>query len=537
MPKHSFLEKWRAEIVVIVVLPVSLVLWLFKTFEQWFSAPSPDQHSERVQTVAVFARKNAGKLVRTSDKSNIHQAPLRNLRAILGLQHIISKASKIVHVEPGATVGEVSNYLLKQNLQLECCLGREDATLGRLAMAQGIATHSHICGLLFETVVEYEIVTGDGTILTVTEDNEHRSLFRALPFSHGSLGLLVSLKLRVVPAKPFVRLTYQPLTSTESLQSEYTAILDRVMSDRPFVPFFVEAIAYSNSTSVLMTGELVNRASPLLSNRIGLWYKPWFFKHVEFILHNNKTVVEDIPIRDYLMRHNRSMSMTMATIIPYGNHPLFRLFLGWLLPPQMNFLKSSHTAATRETSIRKQCFQDVAFPAVKFQDALALTDKLFNIYPLLVYPCKVINRGGMIRVSGKEEDTQMNLNLGIYGVPPEFENDTFELFPMIGRVRLLEKWLRENGGFQYTYCDSFQTEEEFHEMFDHTLYNEMRKKYNAEGSFRSVYDKTRPEVDTVKWLKEEEESNEKRIEPINYDNTVDDLKLSEVTLLLPPAVP
>jgi delta24-sterol reductase len=66
---------------------------------------------------------------------------------------------------------------------------------------------------------------------------------------------------------------------------------------------------------------------------------------------------ELIPIREYLMRHDRAMCMTMGTLVPYGNHWLFRLLLGWLLPPQLSFLKASHTQQTREASIRKQCYQ------------------------------------------------------------------------------------------------------------------------------------------------------------------------------------
>ena len=46
----------------------------------------------------------------------------------------------------------------------------------------------------------------------------------------------------------------------------------------------------------------------------------------------------------------------------YGNHPLFRFVLGWLLPPQMSFLKASHTPETREASIFKQVYQDISFP-------------------------------------------------------------------------------------------------------------------------------------------------------------------------------
>ena len=52
-----------------------------------------------------------------------------------------------VTVEPGATVGEVTSYLLRRGLQLECTLEMVDATIGGLAMAQGLTTHSHVCSL------------------------------------------------------------------------------------------------------------------------------------------------------------------------------------------------------------------------------------------------------------------------------------------------------------------------------------------------------------------------------------------------------
>ena len=57
----------------------------------------------------------------------------------------------------------------------------------------------------------------------------------------------------------------------------------------------------------------------------------------------------------------------------YRNQAWFRYLLGWLLPPQMSFLKSSHTESTREASVRKQCYQDVAFPARCFPEAVRTT--------------------------------------------------------------------------------------------------------------------------------------------------------------------
>lgn len=39
------------------------------------------------------------------------------------------------------------------------------------------------------------------------------------------------------------------------------------------------------------------------------------------------------------------------------------------------------------------------------------------------------------------------------------------------------------------YADTYMTRDEFWSMFDRTLYNAMRMKYEAEGVFVDVYDK------------------------------------------------
>ena len=39
------------------------------------------------------------------------------------------------------------------------------------------------------------------------------------------------------------------------------------------------------------------------------------------------------------------------------------------------------------------------------------------------------------------------------------------------------------------YADSYLTQTEFHDMFDHALYRKMRKQVNADKAFPEVYDK------------------------------------------------
>ena len=164
---------------------------------------------------------------------------------------------------------------------------------------------------------------------------------------------------------------------------------------------FVEGLAFSPDHSVVMTGTMVD--APDASgrvNRIGKWWKPWFFSRAGAVLaaaHAARArgdarpaqvhaVTEALPLYDYLFRHHRSMCHTMKTVMPFGNSAWFRYPLGWLLPPDVGFLKASHIDETREASLRKQVFQDCAFPIEHLEHAVGLATRLFDIFPLLCYP-------------------------------------------------------------------------------------------------------------------------------------------------------
>lgn len=49
--------------------------------------------------------------------------------------------------------------------------------------------------------------------------------------------------------------------------------------------------------------------------------------------------------------------------------------------------------------------------------------------------------------------------------------------------------MREVGGAQMLYADTYMTREEFWEMFDSSLYQWLRIKHNAISAFPDVYDK------------------------------------------------
>lgn len=532
MADKSFIEAWVEEhrelVLLAAVLPVGKALSLVEQRARRRDAPAPSEHDQRVarviNDVKRYAdlrregrpegqvplrtdRKGTSSLnTRMSDKEDAALIAMNDLRAILG----VDESARTVRVEPFATIGEVARHLDERGLQLEATIEMEGATMGGLVLAIGMTTHSHVSGLMHDIVEAYEIVTAEGELLRVTREGEHADLFRALPWSHGTLGLLVALELRVVPAPTHVRLEYRPFFDLEEYCAEHQR---RLTEEDP--PFFLEGQVFGRDRAVLIEGYLATaeevEEGSLPLNDVKGWNKPFFFKHVESMLEHSPgaRVKEHVPTYSFLMRHERSMCMTMGQIIPTANAPWFRNTMGWTLPPNMRLLKSSRPPEERVRAMRRQVYQDFAFPAEHLQEMLERLDEAFEIYPLLVYPCRVMDRGGMVRVKGQHgvpwdgrERSAMYLNLGIYGPPRAIREGNLR-YPTMTKVREFEGMIRERGGFLHTYVDVLSTEEEFEAMFDHGLWREMRERYGAEGVFPSIYEKIRPELDFLPFLEEE----------------------------------
>jgi delta24-sterol reductase len=129
-----------------------------------------------------------------------------------------------VRVEPMVTVGEITQYLIPRGYTLAVTLEIADATLGGLAMGVGMTTYSHKVGLYQEAVVAYEVILGDGSLVTATKDNENSDLYYALPWSHGSLGFLTALELQIIPVKPYIHMKYIPVKGQKKYCDEIREI-------------------------------------------------------------------------------------------------------------------------------------------------------------------------------------------------------------------------------------------------------------------------------------------------------------------------
>ena len=511
----DFMTRHRVAVIVGFCLPASKIFGLGYRARQWVQRrqSSPEDHDQRVQAVQEQVQRWAQQpeaqrrpmctdrapwvnlSTRFVDKKALHRIRLGNLRSILK----IDPERRTVTTEPLVTVGEITRELEKHGYMLAVTLEVEDATVGGLAMAVGMTTHSHKVGLYQETVVAYEVVCADGRVVTATAQ-EHADLFGALPWSHGTLGFLVGLTLQIIPIQSHVRLRYEPHRS----QASYCARIRELSMSEPR-PDFVEGTIFSKEEAVVMWGDFdtpTTAEDHARVNPVNRWYKPWFFKHVESFL-AGEGGEELIPLRDYLHRHDRAIFWTLRDMIPFGNHPLFRVLLGWACPPRIQFLKLTTTPGIRELTFTKQVFQDIVLPLTSLERAIELSEHLFDIYPVLVYPCAIFDHGpnaGQLRPP--REDTKipgtnigMYNDLGVYGVPAAVKRG--EPYNATLAMRAMEHFTREVGGYSFLYADTFMTSEEFTQMFDHVLYERVRERYAAKGAFPSLFDKTKPEVDVI----------------------------------------
>lgn len=507
MQTDSLLEfllvEYRWVVVVTCLLPLSLLWKVWSTVRNYvvFKMNSaPKNHDKKVKEIQKQIRKWRMSGCQTklctarpgwqtmSFRQSLYKKSYTNIDINLVDVLEVDTENMTVRCEPMATMGQVSLTLQPLGLALAIVPELEQLTVGGLVMGTGVETSSHRRGLFQHVCTQYELLLPDNSVVTCSE-TENPDLFYAVPWSYGTLGFLLSATIKVIPAKKYVRLEYHPYTRLPELSTRFTH-----EASRPDSHMFVEALLYSRHDGVLMTGDMVDEVgADGKYNPIGKWYSEWFFTQVEkhlkrFQKGDKKTAVEYIPLRDYYHRHTRSLFWELQDIIPFGNHPLFRLTFGWLMPPEVSLLKLTQPAAVARLYERSHVIQDMLVPVEHLEDAVQKFHEEFEVYPVWLCPFKLPNQPGQLQLkSGKE--SEMFVDIGVYGVPKAKGYET------VSSTRRVEEFVISRGGFQMLYADTYTTREEFRQMFSHSLYDRVRETLpGCLDAFPEIYDKVNRNV-------------------------------------------
>ena len=128
-------------------------------------------------------------------------------------------------------------------------------TLGGAVTGVGIESTSFRNGCPHESVIEMDILTGAGDVITVTPSNDHRDLFYGFPNSYGSLGYALRLRIELEPTKPFVHLRHIRYDDLPACADAIATICAARSYDGEAVDF-LDGVWFSN-TDIVLSVELV----------------------------------------------------------------------------------------------------------------------------------------------------------------------------------------------------------------------------------------------------------------------------------------
>jgi Delta24-sterol reductase len=178
-------------------------------------------------------------------------------------------------------------------------------------------------------------------------------------------------------------------------------------------------------------------------------------------------------------------------MIPFSNHPLYRIFWGWMGAPEVSLLKLFQGPVIRKASVYAHVVQESIMPIRYLPEGIKRFDSWYGVYPLLVFPLRVYDRGNL---SGFLHPRKENLipgkdygiwvDLGAYGAPRDVKQG--KEWNAKKSIREMEHWTRDIGGWQAYYTDIMCTKKEFREMYDHSLVDKCRQKLKAEDAFPEV---------------------------------------------------
>jgi len=250
----------------------------------------------------------------------------------------------------------------------------------------------------------------------------------------------------------------------------------------------VEGIMFNLNEAVIMTGQFVqqDQVEQNKVNRLGSWYKPWFYQHVRTFLDKGETV-EYVPTLDFHQRHNKGCFWLTPLWAPWADHPVSRYLLGWAFPFNYQLLKYVKEAILgNENPGDIFLTQDFIIPIHTLKDGIKLSAKLTDIWPIWMVPTKLHFDDRYKLATKPRSGNCMYVDLGVYGLALNHNYQGHE-----ATLRGFEKFTMDNGGYQALYAETYMSREEFNKMFEpEVIYEKVRDRLPlCKEGFPHVYQK------------------------------------------------
>jgi len=436
-------------------------------------------YTEKKQRISDQFRRAAGELRLGKDTSNLFRDRGQDNATRLNVRDF----NQVIRVDPGRGSVEVEGMTPYSALTdatlaqgtMPCVVPQlKSITIGGAIAGVGIESTSFRYGLVHESILEMDVLTGGGEVVTCTPDNEHRDLFYGLPNSYGTLGYVLKLKARTIPVKPYVRLEHIHHTDAQDCFRH----VDELCND-PGVDF-LDGTLFEPGRLYISVGRFVDEA-PYVSD--------YTFENIYYQSIRERSD-DYLTIHDYIWRWDTDWFWCSKNV--GAQNPVLRRLLGrkrlnsvfytrlmrlnarWGFTRLPNRLRGIHT---------ESLIQDIDVPLENCPEYYEFFDREIGIRPVWICPIGVYDHDAEFPLYPMDHDRRY-INFGHWDVvrsraarPEGYYN------------RLVEEKTAELGGIKSLYSDSYYPEQEFWQTYNENAYRALKEKYDPDGHLKDLYRK------------------------------------------------
>jgi FAD/FMN-containing dehydrogenase len=352
-------------------------------------------------------------------------------------------------------------------------------TLGGAVTGLGIESTSFRNGLPHESVLEMDILTGGGEVVTASPV-ENADLFRAFPNSYGTLGYAVRLRIELEAVQPFVALTHLRFHSITDLVAAMDGIVESGHHDGAPVDY-LDGVVFSADESYLCVGTQSAASGPV-SDYTG---RQIFYRSIQ---HDDGAKDDRLTIHDYLWRWDTDWFWCSGAF--GAQHPLIRRlwprrFLRssayWrLMKLERRFDIGDRLEKLHGRPPRERVIQDIEVPIGRTAEFVEWFLQNVPIEPIWLCPLRLRDDDRWPLYPLRPQETYVNV--GFWSTVPvgSTEGET---------NRMIERKVGELDGHKSLYSDAFYSPEEFDQLYGGEIYRAVKKRYDPDSRLLDLYAK------------------------------------------------
>ena len=433
-------------------------------------------------TSAVRLAKPTSNLFRARAKRDARGLDTSGLTGVLG----VDPEARTADVAGMCTYEDLVAATLPYSLSPLVVPQLKTITLGGAVSGLGIESASFRNGLPHESVLEMDILTGAGELLTASR-GQHSDLFRAFPNSYGTLGYSTRLRIELESVAPFVALRHIRFRSLPELVAAIERIIDT--GGQGGIPVdYLDGVVFSPDESYLCVGRRTTTAGPV-SDYTGKYI---YYQSIQHDAAGVEAAKDDrLTIHDYLWRWDTDWFWCSRAF--GAQNPRLRRW--WPRRYRRSSVYSKLVAMDQRFGIadwiekrngrpaRERVVQDIEVPVERTCEFLEWFLDNVPITPIWLCPLRLRDHDGWPLYPMRPDHTYVNVGFWS-SVPAGAAGSSAGV-----TNRTIEAKVSELDGHKSLYSDSFYPRDEFDELYGGEAYNTVKKTYDPDSRLLDLYAK------------------------------------------------